>query len=105
MKLVKKATAGIAMAALCCTMVVPMVATAGTGTGACFGHVFNTVQTGRTILSAEYYVHSYKNDNGESGTCRVQLVENYYKNTCLECGYVEETSTLGELHMSPNCGL
>lgn len=101
MKLVKKITTGIVMVAMCCTMVVPMVATAGTG--ACPGHVFDKVQTGSQILSAEYYVHSYTNSNGEEATCRVQLVENFYKKTCLECGYVETTSELKEVHMNPNC--
>ena len=106
MKLMKKVTAGIAMAALCCTMVVPMVATAGNGTGACPGHVFRERQIATRVLSAELFVHEYEYvKSGEviRGTCRVQLIENDFERTCYECGYQDVISREAEQHMNPNC--
>ena len=111
MKLVKKATAGIAMAALCCTMVVPMVATAGTGTGACpGGHIFRERQIATRVLSASCSEHYYDYDkvvNGVkthvSGICNVRLIENDFERTCYECGYQDVISRQEEQHMNPEC--
>ena len=102
MKLMKKMVAGIAMAAMCCAMVVPTITNAA---GACPGHNYVRVYDSEQILSAEYDTHTYKNEQGQTIVCRIQWVRKYYDHVCLECGDVIDKAASEDYypHMSPNC--
>ena len=86
MRLFKKLVSGIAMTAMCCTLVVPIVSNAGTGTGACPGHIFVKKEyIGTEVLHDEEYTHTFY--VGETKhTCIVQTLEDYYISECCECG-------------------
>ena len=97
MKLMKKMAAGIAMATMCCAMVVPTITNAA---GACPGHNYVEVYDSEQILSAEYTTHEVGD-----GICRVQWVIKYYDYVCLECGDVIDKAKSKEffVHMNPEC--
>lgn len=102
MRLLKKLVSGIAMTAMCCTLVVPIVSNAGTGTGACFGHVFVEWEYAYTDVLGSY-THEYTID-GKDYECIKQTLGHYYKSSCWECGYVTtELKDIEANHLNLNC--
>ena len=102
MRLFKKLVSGIALTAMCCTLAVPMTASAIPGIGACPGHVFGSWTYVRTEVTGSY-THKYTID-GKEYECTKQTLGHYYESTCCECGYVTtKLKDMGVNHLNLNC--
>jgi len=108
MKISKKLVALVAMAAFCCTLVVPVVAKAALTT--CPPHYFvqDNYKTVTIDTDHQYLYGIVENADGTKtplwGTCYVTTVEEYCDRECTKCGLLTPEVLLSKTTTHTSCG-
>ena len=105
MKILKKLAAAVAMAAVCCTMMAPVTASAAKF---CPPHAYSVIndRSGVNTATHQYWMGTVTETGAQLyGTCTVTTVVSLYDLHCTRCGQILFDQGSGTTVTHSDCGL